>query len=158
MSAKTYVEKRIEEIQRELDELKNSVSLPKGFVAFNPTKEDKCPCHPNDKVLVKYRCGITTTHPKLAGDWQWNDKKNDYDVIAYKIVEKHIGPRPMKLAGVPVGVPFAAKTEKPESVWIKTNDGTFIMIYNNAKNPFVGYVFLLDDRVDYYEVKIKVGG
>ena len=158
MSTKTYINRRLEEIQQELDALKSSVSLPEGFVVFNPTEEDKCPCDPKDKVLVKYRDGQISSMPDFASSWRWNNWATSNDIVAYKVIQKHVGPRRMKLAEIPVGVPFASNAEKPSIVFMKTNDGKIIVIYHELKSFGCGHSFFLPNDVDFYEVKISVGG
>lgn len=157
MSTKTYVEKRINEIQLELNELKNSVSLPEGFVAFNPTKEDKCPCDPKDMVLVKYRDGMLSKTPAPASGWRWSDCDSCADIVAYKVIQKHYGPRPMKLAEIPVGVPFCQEGES-SCVFMKIAGDKTILIYNKPNIMDCGHSYYLKPDLDYQVVKISIGG
>jgi len=162
MNTKAYIDRRLEEIQEELDGLKAlskeaNQALPDGFIAFEPTDDCKCPCHPQDIVSIIRRDSVCVPN-RAANSFRWGVTTKPYEIVAYKIVEKHTGPRPMKLAEVPVGVPFARNAEKPSSIWIKTNQGICILVSSEFKNPYTGYPYSLVDGVDYYEVKIKVGG
>ena len=160
MSTQTYIDRRLKEIQKELDGLKalnkeTKEPLPEGFVSVE--MRGICPCRPSDFIKVLLSDGRSPNYEAEARHWDW-ERDDESEIVAYKIVKKHVGPRPMKLAEIPVGVPFARNAEKPSSIWIKTNQGICILVCSEFKNPYTGYPYSLVDGLDYYEVKIKVGG
>lgn len=152
---KQALEARAAALQTELDNLRAEIAkpaLPEGFIAFTPTEKNEPPCHPKSTVDFIRKDGEKLTN-WTAENACWSKSHGWNEIVAYKVTEEYVEPRPMKYSELPVGQAFTWGTYSG-TVYLKIGNNKVVIIKGEGLG--VTTYFTEEGGLKFYEVGLKM--